>query len=175
MGKDSLSFELISRGGEYLRVADPDWEDPLDPSFSLTRGGRWNAPGAFPVLYLNADLATARANVERKYVGLSYGVMDLRSDRRPVLVAVDVPRSEFADIVTDAGCISAGLPSSYPVDSAGREVTHTRCQPIGLRASQEKLPGIACRSAARPVGEELAWFTADRKDPKGRQDFDDWY
>lgn len=175
MGQDSLNFDLIGRRGEYLRVADPDWEDPLDPSFSVVNGGRWNAPGAFSVLYLNADLATARANVDRKYEGLSYGVTDLRSHRRPVLVGVDVPLDEFADIVTDAGCTKANLPTSYPFDSSGREVTHAECQPIGRQANDQNLPGIACRSAARPAGEELAWFVADSKEATRTREFDDWY
>lgn len=175
MGQNSLSFNLIGRGGEYLRVADPDWEEPLDPAFAHLNGGRWNAPAAFPVLYLNADLETARANVDRKYKGLSYGVMDLRTDRRPLLVAVNVPLNEFADVVTDAGCVRANLPKSYPVDSAGREVTHAECQPIGKRAHDERLPGIACRSAARPMGEELAWFVDDTRKPTRTLEFDDWY
>ena len=35
----------MRRGGDYLRVADPAWADPLDGRFSARRGGRWNPPG----------------------------------------------------------------------------------------------------------------------------------
>ncbi|HEY1466234.1 MAG TPA: RES domain-containing protein, partial [Acidimicrobiales bacterium] len=47
----------------WLRVADTTWSDPLDPSWAATFGGRWNAAGSFPVLYVNEDLATARAQI----------------------------------------------------------------------------------------------------------------
>ena len=46
---------LVPRGGVYVRVADPDWDDPLSGEFAKARGGRWNAPGAFPVVYLSGD------------------------------------------------------------------------------------------------------------------------
>lgn len=175
MGEDRLTFDTLERGGGYLRVADPSWTDPLDPSYAQASGGRWNPPGSYPVLYLNADVATARANVDRKFAGLPYGPTDLRPDRRPLLVAVDVPTDHHVDVVTEAGCVHAGLPPSYPHDARGRECSHEQCQPIGEEARRQGRPGIACRSAARPDGEELAWFTAKGGDPTRRQAFDDWY
>ena len=39
---------LVTRGGVYVRVADPDWDDPLSGEFAKARGGRWNAPGVLP-------------------------------------------------------------------------------------------------------------------------------
>jgi hypothetical protein len=39
--------------GVWLRLAEPEWEDPLDPSFAAFQGGRWNAPGSYPALYRN--------------------------------------------------------------------------------------------------------------------------
>ncbi len=32
------------------RIADPAWENPLDPGFAGRRGGRWNPPDSFPVV-----------------------------------------------------------------------------------------------------------------------------
>ena len=49
----------------WVRVAKPDWKDPLDASFAGTHGGRWNPPRSWPTLYLNRDLDTARAQVMR--------------------------------------------------------------------------------------------------------------
>ena len=73
----------IRRGGAYLRIADPAWVDPLDASYSMVRGGRWNPPESFPVLYLNRDLLTARANLERKFAGRPYGPETLDPAQRP--------------------------------------------------------------------------------------------
>lgn len=174
----AVRFRHVRRAGTYLRVADPDWDDPLDGSFAAERGGRWNPPGSFAVVYLCATVEVARANALRKLEGLPYGLLDLRSDRRPDLVAAEVPDARPVDVVTDAGCRAAGLPATYPKDGRGREVPWTRCQPVGSAAWSQGEPGIVCRTAASVErGEELAWFP----DHGGalrlltRRAFDDWF
>ena len=89
---------------------------------------------------------------------------DSRTGRRtcapgPVLswCATTVPEDRYLNVVTDAGCRDAGLPRTYPLDSRRRIVPWRRCQPIGLRAWEAGLPGVAARSATGP-GEELAYF-----------------
>ena len=42
------------------------------------RGGRWNPPESFPVVYLCRSVPVARANVYRKLEGQPYGPEDLR-------------------------------------------------------------------------------------------------
>jgi hypothetical protein len=173
------AFLTISRGGRYLRVADPYWDDPLSGEHAKSRGGRWNPPGSFPVAYLNRDERVARANVLRRFDGLPYGPEDLDPETAPVLVGTVVPRRRCVDVVTDAGCLSGGLPTTYPRDESGRTVPHERCRPLGQAAWDARLPGIACRSAAPAApadGEELAWF--DRGDGLSVADvrpFDDWF
>ena len=62
-----MSYGLtVRRGGEYNRLADPAWQDPLDTSFAKSMGGRWNAPGSFEVLYLNRDVRVARLQANHK-------------------------------------------------------------------------------------------------------------
>lgn len=156
-------------------MADPAWADPLDPRFSQRSGGRWNPPGSFPILYLNADAETARARVDRKFAGLPYGPLDLRPDRRPILVSTLVPEQRFVDVVTEQGCRAAGFPATYPLHPNGREVSHRRCQSVGVLARERGLPGIACRSAARREGEELAWSIERAPAPTARSAFDEWY
>lgn len=151
----------IRRGGTYLRVADPDWGNPLDGSFAQQTGGRWNVPGSFPVVYLNGDVRVARANVVRKLRGRPYGPELVNPEEAPVLIQTTVPNQEYVDIVTDEGCETVGLPKTYPLESDGTPVPQTRCQPIGQQAWTQGEAGIACRSAAQGVprdGEELAWF-----------------
>ena len=145
-------------GGLYYRVADPDWADPLDPSYaSAHRGQRWNPPG-LECLYLNQDVATARANVVKRFAGLPYGPEDLDPATAPLLLGVEVPDGQAADAYTDAGLAAAGLPTTYPYDGAGGLIPHEVCQPVGRAAHDAGLDGIDCRSAAASNRRELAWF-----------------
>ena len=176
-----MRFRHVTRSGRFLRVADPDWRQPLDPSFAAVRGGRWNPPSSFPVLYLCATPAVARVVVLGRFAGLPYGLLDLRTDRRPVLIETDVPTHRAADVVTDAGCRAASLPPTYPYDARGRKIGWGRTQPIGAAAWEQDERSIACRSAALPKGrdgEELAWFVrgrADRLAVSASRSFDDWF
>jgi hypothetical protein len=175
----------IRRGGPYLRVADPAWEDPLDGRHAANRGGRWNPPESFRVVYLCAAVDVARANVYRKLAGQPYGPEDLRPGAGPVLVRTRVPEDRYLNAVTDAGLRDLGLPKTYPLDSRRRPVPWRRCQPIGLRAWEAGLPGVAARSAAAvdararvsatsPM-EELAYF-GQRKLRRGAvRPFDEWF
>lgn len=141
------------------RVADPDWADPLDVTYSLRRGGRWNPPGEFGVLDLNGSIEVARANVDRLYAGLPYGPEDLDPVTAPILVSVDLVADAYVDAVSDEGLSNLGLPTTYPVDAGGSVVPHSACQPIGSSTFDGGELGIACRSAVPGAsGEELAWF-----------------
>ena len=178
-------MDTVDRGGEYLRCADPSWSDPLDGSYSMRFGGRWNAAGTFPVVYLGADRDTARGNA-RHLLTKGFDVVfvsaeDLDPSELPTLVVTEVPHDHYVDVVTDPGCINAGLPASYPCDPMGNIIAHSVCQPIGLASWINQDPGIACRSAAPgspPAGEELAYFDRPGKklNPIGDPiPFEDWY
>ena len=168
-------MRTIRRGGPYLRVADPDWDDPLDGRYAADRGGRWNPPESFPVVYLCRSLEVARANVYRRLRGQPYGPEDLQPGAGPILVRSRVPEDRYLNVVTDAGLRDVGLPVTYPRDSRRRIVPHRRCQQIGLRAWDSGLPGIATRSAAEPAGEELAYFGRRKLRRGSATAFDDWF
>ncbi|MDQ3759671.1 MAG: RES family NAD+ phosphorylase [Actinomycetota bacterium] len=170
----------VRRGGKtYSRVADPDWTDPLDPGYAALAGGRWNAPGAFGVLYLNASPEVARANVARHFQGQPYGPEDLASGAGPILVELVAPSAAYVDALSKAGLRSLGLPQSYPRHSNGRRVSWSACQPVGQRAWEAAEPGIACRSAALTPparGEELALFDRGLAlEAEAHHEFDDWF
>lgn len=180
-----MKLRRIRRGGEHYRVADPSWKNPLDGRFAGRRGGRWNPPDSFPVVYLNASLEVARANVLRRFAGQPFGPEDLDSEEAPVLVIAEVPRDRYVDVVTDEGCEAAGLPVTYPRDGDAL-VGWDRCQPVGQRAWDEGAPGIAGRSAApgmAPEDEELAWLdrgtggtTSGKRLRKVRiEPFEEWF
>ena len=129
------------RGGVYYRVANPDWVDPFDTSYSLAMGGRWNVKGEFGACYLSCDIPTAQANawqmLQRKFRPMPYSLDDLRDHQRPVLY------------------------SSY--DASGKTIDWTKCQSIGRIAYLKRMPALAARSAAAGApggGEELAWLLA---------------
>ncbi len=174
-------MRTIRRGGAYLRVADPGWRDPLDGGYAGARGGRWNPPESFPVVYLCASVAVARAVVLGKLEAQPFGPEDLAPATAPVLVAASVTEDRYVDVVTTRGCASAGLPETYPRDRAGRRIGWNRCQPVGQAAWDAGAAGIACRSAAPqspPRGEELAWFqrTGGRRlRRRHTRSFDDWF
>jgi hypothetical protein len=166
----------LTRGGRYLRVADPDWRNPLSPSYSKRRGGRWNAPGSFSVVYLNDSPALARAQVRAKLEPRGIRPEDLDPDRGPLLIHTDVPRLAYVDAVSERGLRSLGLPASYPLDANGETIPHGTCQPIGQRAREAGEPGIACRSAVGAQGEEeLAYFGKERLPLRGREGFAEWF
>jgi len=156
-------MRTCASAGTYLRVADPDWEDPLDGAVSMTRGGRWNAPGGYRAVYLNADLATARANtrllIEEAIQGMPFAFHDLEPCALPVLIEVDLPSGDILDARTDRGLMSAGLPTTYPRSEAGDPLPLQDCQRVGTRAHRAGVSRIAYRSAANAAGGgEVAWL-----------------
>lgn len=182
--------------GRFVRVADPDWDNPLDGTWAQRRGGRWNAPGSHATVYLNGSLAVARVNARamlrrRTLAGMPFGFEDLDPAGLPVLVTTRIAPSEVCECVTDEGVIEAGLPVSYPLDESGAVVAHARCQPVGAAAVAAGLCGVWARSAAAvsggdgPVGvsvdsadAELAWFPVNGGElvVDGRPvPFDEWF
>lgn len=145
----------------WLRVADTSWADPLDPTWARDHGGRWNPPDSFAALYLNQDLATARAQIHRLLDGSPVNPEDLRDDAPYVLVRVRLPlRQLVAGALDDAELGGLGLSATYPLDDDGRPVPHEACQPIGAAVHEQGRRGVWCRSAVTTGGEgrEVAWF-----------------
>ncbi len=169
-------MKFIRRGGVYFRVCDPEWVSPLDTSFNKKWGGRWNPPGKFGLLHLNATIRVAAANARKHFEDEIHTLFDLRPQYRPVLYDVAVRRSEFVDCVTDQGLRDVGLRARYPENTSW-----LRTRGVGIRAHQNNEDGIASRSAAemvRDLGEELAIFdgriTALAK-LRHRRSFGKWY
>lgn len=173
-------MRTLRRSGPYVRVADPGWADPLDGRFARERGGRWNPPGAFAVVYLCRTVEVARAVLFQKLAPHPYGPEDLKPETAPVLVETAVAEDRFVDALTARGLESVGLPASYPVDGRGRRIAWKRCQEIGRQAWESGHPGVACRSAAPtapPGGEELACFQRGRRRLPVRavRPFENWF
>lgn len=178
-GIDPVVEQLVDRH-DWLRVADPNWSDPLDPTFAAAHGGRWNPPHSFPTLYLNEDVVTARSNLRHWVNEWPYEPEDLLDHAAPVLVGARLPDGQrAADAHTPAGIAALGLPSRYPLDAAGETVEHEVCQSIGASVHAAHLDGVRCRSAQTPLGagRELAWFptSSDQAEPLFTLRFSDWF
>lgn len=173
-----MRTERLPEPWTWWRIADPSWQNPLDPSFAQRRGARWNPPASFPTLYLNEDQTTARANLVAFIARWPYEPEDLRDDNGPVLVGATLPRAQtVCDAHSNAGLRAIGLPTSYPLDAAGHPIEHRRCQAIGERVKQSGLRGVRARSAKGP-GRELAWFPASARSvarAAARLSFGAWY
>jgi RES domain-containing protein len=141
----------IQRSGPYSRVADPTWSDPLDTSYSALAGGRWNAVGV-AALYLNANDRAALANARRLVAAFwSATLEDVRPDRLPDLLRVNVAPGTFLDAVTAAGIAELGFGPAYPAAAP-----RSQCQESGAVAREAGLDGVAALSAVAPSEEELA-------------------
>jgi hypothetical protein len=142
----------------------PDWMNPLDATYAQQFGGRWNGSESFPALYLNADVRTARSQIDRLLADTPVTADDLADDSY-TLVAAKIPRAQSAaDAVTAPGLRSMQLHEDYPLDARGKRVPHSVCQAIGDKV-RATLQGIWCRSACTDDGRgrELAWFPADQQ------------
>lgn len=173
--------ERLPDDHEWVRICEAGWDDPLDPTFARQRGGRWNPPGSWRTLYLNEDVVTARLNLDRFIAGWPYEPEDLDDAAGPHLAVATLPRNQtVADIHRPEGVAAAGLPSTYPVDDAGRPVSHATCRQVGERVHAAGLRGVRCRSAQTPngAGRELAWFPAtarSRAHLRSRLAFTEWF
>ena len=163
------------------RVSDVDWDDPLDDSFSLAEGGRWNPPGEFGMVYLCADENTARAYVAQRLRGQPYGPEDLDEGEAPDLAVIEVPNGSYRDCFSERGLIAVGLSPTYPAAADGSLVGWEVCQPIGRDAYLDGLDGVTARSASFTAGasdRELAHIRREERDQIAlheRVPFSDWF
>jgi len=144
----------------WLRLTQPHHDDAFDMPYAREIGGRWNPPSSWATLYLNDDMATVHAQVRHLFAGRGIDPDDL-DDSAPIeLAAATLPqRQRVADVVSDSGVASAGLPATYPLDDAGVIVDQALTQNIGVRVHDAGLRGVWCRSATM-TGNELAWSPA---------------
>lgn len=172
---------MLPNGHEWWRIANPDWDNALDPNYAERFGGRWNPSESFPTLYLSEDRVTARLNLRLFVRGWPYEPEDLRKDTGPVLIGATLPRDQrVADVHSRGGVVSVKLPATYPLDARGKLVPHVLCQAIGQEAKARGLRGVRCRSARAPdgAGRELAWFPATSRSRAARKTtltFERWF
>jgi RES domain-containing protein len=143
---------------------------------SKLHGGRWNPPGEFGALYLNATIQVAAANARAQHSGRAIKLFDLLPEARPQVVTFNVPMTDFVDACTSEGIQELQFPENFPFGVSWRP-----CQAIAREAFANGVAGVAARSNAEAsattfAGEELACF--DQRvacSAKNRLRFDEWY
>ncbi len=145
--------------------------------FSKRIGGRWNPPGEFGALYLNATIAVAAANARVLYAGSFYRPEDLQGEAELCLQEFSIPKTTLLDCLSPQGVAGCGFPESFPFESAYRP-----SQAIARDEYAVGRAGVSTRCASESasksfVGEELVLFdnVADMAKKGRRRRFDDWY
>ena len=108
-----LATVALPDGKLWVRITRPHHEDPYDPSWAQRYGGRWNPPNSFATLYLNADVATARRQIERLLEDTVVAPDDLTGDAYELVGAYLPDAQVAADVVVHpppSGSFSAPQP-----------------------------------------------------------------
>ncbi|MBV9085104.1 MAG: RES domain-containing protein [Acidobacteriaceae bacterium] len=170
------AYRTVLRSDLYYRVIAPEWTDPANTAYSKEHGGRWNPPGEFGALYLNATVQVAAANARAQHAGRAIKLFDLWAKARPELVTFEIPVTAALDACTPEGLTELGFAHNFPYGVAWRP-----CQAIAREAHSAGMTGVASRSNAEVtattcVGEELAVFEESIVGPpQSRRRFEEWY
>lgn len=137
--------------GAFERHVSHRWEARAFAGSSS--GGRWGAPGAFPVIYLGRPRSAVVVEAYRHLVDPVEGMTgDLVKGR--VLLGADVTVHSILDLRTDAAMLQVGLTREDIVSEVG---DYDECQRVGHVAHQLGLHGVIA-PAASGLGETLALF-----------------
>ena len=68
--------------GTVYRYTSHSATDPLDGSFAMRSGGRWNPPNSFPVLYTSCSLDVAIANLWHRFEGEAVQPWEVAEERQ---------------------------------------------------------------------------------------------
>lgn len=139
--------------GRFQRHTSPQFRS-LEGSRS---GGRWGAPGAFPVIYLGRPTESVIAEAYRHLVDPTPGLSGEHVGPRAVLTC-DVSIAEVLDLRSRE---ALSLLSLHAPDLTG--FNYVKCQRVGAAAHQLGLKGIIA-PAATELGETLAIFERNLKE-----------
>ena len=143
----------------------PHWSvEPLSAAPSQQFGGRWNAPGTFPVLYTFMSRTLARTWVDGHLARGGVTLNEAQPEALPDLLVLVCNLNGIADLASDSGLQSVGLPPQYP-KGFETEAAYPTTQHVGMQLYQVNVPGVLARSATAmrwdgPVmnGSEIAIF-----------------
>jgi RES domain-containing protein len=165
---DALLKELRDQTDDLLRpwegdcwrfqtISHPASRQILDGKGALTQGGRWNAPGAFPVVYgsTTGKVALEESEANDRYFGIV-------TRKARMYVCIGFKLSRVLDLTRSGTLDRLGLKARHlqaedwrKIQAGGRE-SLTQC--IGRAAFSAGAEGLLVRSSAVRKGINLAWF-----------------
>lgn len=135
-----------------MRVVDPSWSDPIDTSYSVASGGRWNPQGAWARLYLSYEIDTGRLQIQRMLEGTPFEPDDLADDAYD-LITVNLPDQQTALRCRRRRHRGGRRPSEPP--SPHRPATGSRTRRVGPsrpHPNVARAPRVLSRSRAQQTG-----------------------
>lgn len=142
---------LVRVEGTFERHVSQKWsERAFEGSAS---GGRWNAPGSFPVIYLGRPRAAVVVEAYRHLVDDVHGMTPERVRGRLCFAAM-VNASQILDLRTDEALLTVGITREDTSSAVG---DYDECQAVGHAAHQLGYHGILA-PAASGLGDTLALF-----------------
>lgn len=137
--------------GEFERHVNPSWRDRA--LLGSDAGGRWAAPGTFPVIYLGRPTSSVVVEAYRHLVDDIEG-MTAERVRQRLLIRAQVMAHDVIDLRSPATRIAVGLSDNELFSAVG---DYDACRRIGHVAHQLGLHGVLV-PAATHLGETLALF-----------------
>jgi len=177
-----LNEGTIQVNGTLFRAIPHGSQTPLSSQYAYQYGGRWNAPGSYPVLYTSGSVAGVRAYVDWQASYYGVDLADWAPEDQPDLLVLSIQGS-YANVATNSGLTFYGLPTSYPIGYLGQEAW-TFTQPIGATIYADGWAGLVTRSATASSWSgsmhewaEVALFTERAQSPVliDRFDYRAWY
>ena len=138
--------------GEFERHTSESWRERALIEGSRA-GGRWAAPGTFPVIYLARPTDAVVLEAYRHLVDDGEGMTGARVRRRYLIRAL-VSATEVLDLTSAASRLEIGLTDEDLQSPIGE---YSACQRVGHVAHQLNLHGVLAPSATGQ-GETLALF-----------------
>ena len=150
---------LIPYAGFSYRVIADQWRDsPLSAIGAVQRGGRYNAPYAFPVLYSADTQLTALLEAEALFTTSDGQLQGVPRDPDLILTlqchlvrVVDLTVTDlYADLGTSREELTSASPSRFILNARGEE---TPTQQLGSACSHSgNVSALKVPSAAHPDG-----------------------
>jgi hypothetical protein len=136
--------------GEFYRHVSPRIEDLV----ASASGGRWGAPGTFPVLYLGRPIDSVVVEAYRHLVDDDLDGMPASAVGPRRLLTCDVDVERILDLRAPATQHAVGLDAAALCSEVG---AYGPCRRVAQIAHQLELWGIIAPSASR-MGETLSLF-----------------
>src|SRR5712691_5273972 len=97
-----MQNKTVLKGTVYRCIPNSS-DAPLSTEYTVRDGGRWNAPGAHPVMYTFLSQTLARSWVEASLASVALTLNDAQPDKLPDLLLLECELENVANLTTNEG------------------------------------------------------------------------